>query len=118
MKAIKYGSNNKGNGDPFPLKHMFVFFLCNMPNLKKIHLLSNMFRIILNLEVNSDSQSTKQSIHVSQTEVALSKARKDVNLNATLDLGKQSQFRKHRTRLSLFYTGPAETFQIKHILLH
>ena len=57
MKAIKYGSNNKGNGDPFPLKHMFVFFfLCNMPNLKKIHLLLNMLRIILNLKVNSDSE--------------------------------------------------------------
>ena len=43
MKAIKYGSNNKGNGDPFPLKHMFVYFLCNMPNLKKIHLLLNTY---------------------------------------------------------------------------
>ena len=38
MKAIKYGSNNKGNGDPFPLKHMFVYFLCNMPNSKRFEI--------------------------------------------------------------------------------
>ena len=35
MKAIKYGSNNKGNGDPFPLKHMFVFFSVQYAKFEK-----------------------------------------------------------------------------------
>ena len=35
MKAIKYGFNNKGNGDPFPLKHMFVFFSVQYAKFEK-----------------------------------------------------------------------------------